>query len=97
LVDAGLEGGDAAGEIVPARVVVIVDHILAQPTSQRLEGHQIGAVARQRHQHDAQRRGHFPYRPGLEGAIPQHGSRAVGMLGTQPASTPMVCSPLAHG
>src|SRR6185369_16684683 len=86
-VDAGLEGGDAAGEIVRAGVAVVVGHVLAQPTPQRLDRQEVGAVARQRHQADSQRGRRLPHRAGpvVGGAVPQHDQPAVGMLGAQPA------------
>ena len=87
LVDAGLEGGDTTGEIVPARMAVVVGDVLAQPAPERLDRHEIRAVARQRPQLDAQGGGRFPHGPGpvVGGAVPQHDQLAVGMFGAQPA------------
>src|SRR3954454_8133426 len=97
-VDAGLEGGDATGEIVPARVAVVVGDVLAQPAPERLDRHEIRAVARQRHQLDAQGGGRFPHGPGpvVGGAVPQHDQLAVGMFGAQPAEHRWVLSRSAN-
>src|SRR4051794_33260109 len=45
-IDARLELGDAAAEIVRCGVAVVVGHVLAQPAPERLDRHEIGAVSR---------------------------------------------------
>src|ERR1044072_6468026 len=48
------EVGYPADQIVGCGMTVVVGDVLPQPTPERLDGHQVGAVARQRHKGDVQ-------------------------------------------
>ena len=61
--------------------------VLAQPAPQRLHRHQVGAVARQGQECDAEAGGFGPHRLGVVvgSAVPDQGERAVRDGGPEPA------------
>src|SRR5215216_2745842 len=50
LVDARGEGPHPPGQVVSAGMAMVIGDVLAQPAPKRLDGHQIRAVAGQRHE-----------------------------------------------
>ncbi len=66
---------------------MVIGDVLAQPVPERLDRHQIGAVAGQRHEFDVQARGGGPHRLGtmIRRAIPDDGERTLGDFRAQPA------------
>src|SRR3954469_20982519 len=83
LVDADLEVRHPPGQVLGAGMAMMIGDVLAQPAPEGLDWHQVGAVARQRHQGDVQRAGNLPDRlgPVIRGTIPQHDQLALGNLG----------------
>src|SRR3954466_15739993 len=73
-------------QILRAGMAGVIGDVLAQPGPERLHGHQIRAVARQRHQRDAQGRGRLPdgLGPVIRRAVPEHDPRLIGERGPQP-------------
>src|SRR5919206_1330419 len=67
-------------------MAVVVGDVLAQPAPERLDWHEVGAVARQGHEFDLQCRGGLAYRLGavIGRAVPEQDQRLVGPLGPQP-------------
>src|SRR5215218_6001789 len=72
-----------SSQVVSAGMAVVIRDVLAQPVPERLNGHQIRAVARQRHQGDVQGRRGLPDRlgPVIGRAVPEHDQRLIGELG----------------
>src|SRR3954464_11366381 len=68
-------------------MAVMIRDVLAQPAPERLDGHQIRTVPRQRHQFDVQRAGDLPdgLGPVIGRAVPQHDQLAIGPFGPQPS------------
>jgi hypothetical protein len=85
-IDVSFEGGDAADQVLSRGMAVMVGDILTQPAPQRLNRHQVRAVAGQRLQMDAQAAGGGPDRLGtmIRRPIPQHDQLARRDLGAQP-------------
>ena len=52
LIEAGLESGHPPAEILGGRMAVMIGDILPEPTPERLDRHEVGAVAGQRHEVD---------------------------------------------
>src|SRR3954466_10415382 len=67
-------------------MAVMIGDILTQPAPQRLDRHQVRAVAGQRQQMDAQAPGGGPDRLGamIRRAVPEYDQLAGGDLGAQP-------------
>src|SRR4051794_28930341 len=68
-------------------MAVMIRDVLAQPAPERLDGHQIRTVPRQRHQLDVQRARDLPdgLGPVIGRAVPQHDQLAIGPFGPQPS------------
>src|SRR4051812_22690531 len=68
-------------------MAVMIRDVLAQPAPERLDGHQIRTVPRQRHQFDVQRAGDLPdgLGPVIGRAVPEHDQLAIGPFGPQPS------------
>src|SRR3954449_7675031 len=84
-VQAHLEVRRPPGQVLGAGMAMMVRDVLAQPAPERLDRHQIRAVARQRHQRDIQGRRGLPdgFGPVIRRPIPQHDQWALGHLGAQ--------------
>ena len=52
LIEPRLECGDAAAQILGGTMAVVIGDVLAQPSPERLDRHEVGAVAGQRHEVD---------------------------------------------
>jgi hypothetical protein len=68
------EGGHPADQLIGGGMTGLVGDVLSQPAPERLDRHQVGAVARQRHDGDVQVCGGFPHHPGpvVWCAVPDH-------------------------
>src|SRR4051794_16113779 len=68
-------------------MAVVIRDLLPQPAPERLHGHQIRAVTRQRHQPDVQGTRGLPDGLGLviRCTIPEHNQRAIRGLSAEPA------------
>jgi hypothetical protein len=86
-IDAGLKCGGATDQILGGGMAVMVGDILAQPAPQRLDRHQVRAVAGQRRQVDVQACRSRPNHLGtmIGRPVPEHDQRARRDLGAQPA------------
>src|SRR5690349_14428994 len=87
LVQARLEVPHPPGEVVWAGMAMVIGDVLPQPVPELFHGHQIRAVARQRHQRDVQGRRGLPdgLGPVIGRPIPEHDQRLAGELSPQPA------------
>src|SRR5215213_2454716 len=96
-MEARLESGDTAAEIVGGGMAVVVGDVLPEPAPEGLDRHEIGAVARQRYELDPQRGGCLAHRTGamIGSAVPDDQQLPVGPFGPQPA--PNIAGVLAVG
>ena len=87
LIEAGLESSHPPAEIFGGGMAVMIGDILAEPAPERLDRHEVGAVAGQRHEVDVERFGRFAHHTGsmIGGAVPDDDQLVLGPFGSEPA------------
>ena len=85
LIEARLESGRSPGQVLGARMTVMIGHVLAQPAPERVYRHQIRAVARQRHERDSKLTRDLLdcFGPVIGRPVPHHEELAIRHLGPQ--------------
>jgi len=87
LIEARLESGHPAAEILGGGMAVVIGDLLPEPTPERLDRHEVGAVAGQRHEVDVQRFGRFAHHTCsmIGGAVPYDDQLVLGPFGSESA------------
>ena len=87
LIEARFESGNTAAEIISGGMAVVGGDVLPKPPPERLDWHEVGAVARQGHELDPQHGRRLADDAGamIGSAVPHDRQPPVGPFGPQPA------------